>query len=128
MTDQLLPCKLCGSHSIESYVRVCLGSNDKAHLTDPETLMVACKDCGATAARAVWQRPSLPVNVEDERAQFEVYCFRYYTTLKQRGWSDPNEGSESTPESIFWRTPIGQYGIRQVEAAWNGWLWKARQS
>ena len=37
------------------------------------------------------------------------------------GWSHPEEGDPNSRESLFWREENGQYGVRQIEAAWRGW-------
>lgn len=58
---------------------------------------------------------------EDTRKRFETACFAYYQRLKAAGWSHPDEG-DATPESLFWRKPNGMYGVEQIEAAWQGFL------
>ena len=54
------------------------------------------------------------------RQAFEARIFAYYQNLKVNGWSHPDEG-DNTPEALFWRQPNGQYGVHQIEAAWQGW-------
>ena len=57
----------------------------------------------------------------DTRPQFEDAIWAHYQGLKARGWSAPEEGDPSSRESLFWREANGQYGVRQIEAAWRGW-------
>ena len=58
----------------------------------------------------------------DTRPQFEDACWAHYRGLKARGWSHPEEGDPNSRESLFWRDENGQCGVRQIEAAWRGWL------
>lgn len=58
---------------------------------------------------------------EQLRADFEAATWAYYQRLKQGGWTSPEEGDSSAPESLFWRKENGQYGVLQIEAAWSGW-------
>ena len=58
---------------------------------------------------------------EESRAAFQSHVWTYYAGLKAAGWSHPEEGDSSNPESLFWRTPSGKYGVAQIEAAWCGW-------
>lgn len=58
----------------------------------------------------------------DTRPQFEDATWAHYRGLKARGWSHPDEGDPNSRESLFWREANGQYGVRQIEAAWRGWL------
>jgi hypothetical protein len=58
----------------------------------------------------------------DTRPQFEDACWAHYQGLKARGWSHPDEGDPNSRGSLFWREANGQYGVRQIEAAWRGWL------
>ena len=58
----------------------------------------------------------------DTRPQFEDACWAHYQGLKARGWSHPEEGDPNSRGSLFWREENGQYGVRQIEAAWRGWL------
>ena len=57
----------------------------------------------------------------DTRPQFEDACWTHYQGLKARGWSHPEEGDPNSREALFWLEPNGQYGVRQIEAAWRGW-------
>ena len=59
---------------------------------------------------------------DDTRPQFEDACWAHYKGLKARGWSHPDEGDPNSREALFWREANGQYGVRQIEAAWRGWL------
>jgi hypothetical protein len=61
--------------------------------------------------------------MEDEREAFEAAVFAYYSGLKEKGWSHPDEGDMSH-ESLFWLQPNGQYGVINLNAAW--WAWQAR--
>ena len=61
------------------------------------------------------------MTLPDTRPQFEDALWSHYQALKARGWSAPEEGDPTNPESLFWREPNGQYGVRSVEAAWRGW-------
>lgn len=56
-----------------------------------------------------------------EVAAFEEAVWSYYQTLKDHGWSAPEEGDTSSSEALFWREPSGKYGVQQIEAAWWGW-------
>lgn len=55
------------------------------------------------------------------RRAFEAAMWEYYRELKALGWSAPEEG-DCTPEALFWRTDTGLYGVKQIQAAWVGWL------
>lgn len=59
---------------------------------------------------------------EIERAAFEARVWAFYQAKKSTGWSSPDEGDSTRPESLFWRRDNGQYGIHQIESAWHGWL------
>lgn len=59
--------------------------------------------------------------VLDVRRAFEAVMWEYYRELKALGWSAPEEG-DFTPEALFWRTDTGLYGVKQIQAAWTGWL------
>ena len=59
--------------------------------------------------------------VLDARRAFEAVMWEYYRELKALGWSAPEEG-DFTPEALFWRTDTGLYGVKQIQAAWTGWL------
>lgn len=63
----------------------------------------------------------LPQSFEDQRPAFERAIFHYYTNLKAAGWSADGEGDFSS-EALLWRHEDGRYGVRQIEAAWVGWL------
>ena len=55
------------------------------------------------------------------RRAFETAMWEYYRELKALGWSAPEEG-DFAPEALFWRTDTGLYGVKQIQAAWMGWL------
>ena len=55
------------------------------------------------------------------RRAFDAAIWRYYSELKAKGWSAPEEG-DFTPEALLWRTDTGLYGVTQIQAAWVGWL------
>ena len=55
------------------------------------------------------------------RRAFEAAIWIYYSELKAKGWSAPEEG-DFTPEALLWRTDTGLYGVTQIQAAWVGWL------
>lgn len=55
------------------------------------------------------------------RRAFEAAIWGYYSELKAKGWSAPEEG-DFTPEALLWRTDTGLYGVTQIQAAWTGWL------
>lgn len=57
----------------------------------------------------------------ESRRAFEAAMWEYYRELKALGWSAPEEG-DFTPEALFWRTDTGLYGVKQIQAAWTGWL------
>lgn len=57
----------------------------------------------------------------ESRRAFEAAMWEYYRELKALGWSAPEEG-DFTPEALFWRTDTGLYGVKQIQAAWMGWL------
>ena len=56
-----------------------------------------------------------------ERLAFENKVWAFYQAKKATGWSHAYEGDPEYPESLFWRTDSGAYGIRQIESAWCGW-------
>lgn len=58
----------------------------------------------------------------ETREEFELRCWDYYQNLKAKGWSSPEEGDSTCRDSLFWQEPSGMYGVRQIEAAWRGWL------
>ena len=58
-------------------------------------------------------------NENQLRNTFERECFAYYQRIKAAGWSNPEEG-DATSGSLFWRQENGKYGVRQIEAAWQG--------
>ena len=70
----------------------------------------AANDPGFTAQRGL-----------ESRRAFEAAMWGYYRELKALGWSAPEEG-DFTPEALFWRTDTGLYGVKQIQAAWMGWL------
>lgn len=65
------------------------------------------------------------MNIDQERANYENHTWDYYQRLKTAGWSHSDEGDSSSREALFWRAGNGQYGVRQLEAAWRGWLMRA---
>lgn len=65
----------------------------------------------------------MTIDADAERVKFEDAVWRYYANLKDKGWSHPDEG-DFNRESLFWREANGQYGVKQIEAAWNGWMMK----
>ena len=65
------------------------------------------------------------MNIDQERADYENHTWDYYQRLKTAGWSHSDEGDSSSREALFWRASNGQYGVRQLEAAWQGWLMRA---
>ena len=65
------------------------------------------------------------MNLDQERADYENHTWDYYQRLKTAGWSHSDEGDSSSREALFWRASNGQYGVRQLEAAWQGWLMRA---
>lgn len=73
-------------------------------------MSAAANDPGLTAQRGL-----------DARRAFEAAMWEYYRELKALGWSAPEEG-DFTPEALFWRTDTGLYGVKQIQAAWMGWL------
>ena len=73
-------------------------------------MSAAANDPGLTAQQAL-----------DARRAFEVAMWEYYRELKALGWSAPEEG-DFTPEALFWRADTGLYGVKQIQAAWMGWL------
>lgn len=123
--DEIQPCRFCGSHSLNEYVRCVMASSDPNHLRDPETEMVKCQDCGAEASRLVWQRPPLPVNVEHEREHFEYAMVEVFTAWRERGNSLNDNGSPATREALCWRQPDGTYGVLSMNMAWTGWIKRA---
>lgn len=64
-----------------------------------------------------WTDPHIAM----ERQAFETAVWNYYQDLKAKGWSAPEEGDTASREALFWRQENGQYGVRQIEAAWWGW-------
>ena len=80
----------------------------------------ACDHCVA-ACRAAGVVGLVIGPPPDTRPQFEDACWAHYQGLKARGWSHPAEGDPNSRESLFWLEPNGQYGVRQIEAAWRGW-------
>jgi len=65
------------------------------------------------------------MNIDQERANYENHTWDYYQRLKTAGWSHSDEGDSSSREALFWRASNGQYGVHQLEAAWQGWLMRA---
>lgn len=57
---------------------------------------------------------------EVRRADFEREMFRRFLWLKDQGWQQPGAEGDPTMAALFWRTPDGQYGVQQFEAAWVG--------
>jgi hypothetical protein len=55
------------------------------------------------------------------RQAFEDLIWQFYQAKKAHGFSRPDEGDPNNRESLFWKAEDGSYGVRQIEAAWQGW-------
>ena len=81
-------------------------------------MSAAANDPGLTAQQVLDARR---IRRDAVRRAFEAAMWEYYRELKALGWSAPEEG-DFTPEALFWRTDTGLYGVKQIQAAWTGWL------
>ena len=81
-------------------------------------MSAAANDPGLTAQQVLDARRIRSAAV---RRAFEAAMWEYYSELKAKGWSAPEEG-DFTPEALLWRTDTGLYGVTQIQAAWVGWL------
>jgi hypothetical protein len=64
------------------------------------------------------------LDINRERATFERLTFDYFLHRREAGHIDPSDQGDGTPEALFWKDDLGNYGVRMFNAAW--WAWKAR--
>lgn len=73
------------------------------------------------AVGAARPSPKQSMVTADARPAFEAAALEHFAQRRAEGKAIDDNGSPATAESLFWKTPSGDYGVQMFNAAWWGY-------